>query len=109
MSEAPDRASFDGAGLQNERTSLAWVRTSLSLLGVGVLVAKQSGTLTVALGLMVVVAVVAGWVITETEVRHHARHQALQAGDPIVALHHVSAMAAVVTALAATSLVIVVT
>jgi len=32
------------AGLQNERTSLAWLRTSLSLLGCAALVAERSGS-----------------------------------------------------------------
>ena len=41
----PAHARFADAGLQNERTSLAWFRTSLSFAGVGALLLRSSAGL----------------------------------------------------------------
>src|SRR5690606_488044 len=95
-------------GLQNERTTLAWVRTALTLLGTGALVARQAGGTEVAVALLVLSVVTAVVMILESERRHHWRGHALLAGDPVVALHHLLATAAIATALAAVGVVIVV-
>lgn len=94
-------------GLQNERTTMAWVRTALALLGTGALVARQTGTTELAVSLLVVSVVAAVVIILESERRHHWRGHALLAGDPVVALHHVLATAAVTTLLAVVGLALV--
>lgn len=101
--------STDAGGLQNERTTLAWQRTALSLAGVGAFVAKQSGSMGIAAALLAVVALVVGWMVTRADQLHRTRHGALRDGDPVVALHHVTAVAVLTTALAASSFLIVVT
>jgi putative membrane protein len=94
-------------GLQNERTTLAWVRTALSLLGTGALVAKQTGETVTAVALLVLTVVAAVVMILESERRHHWRGHALVAGDPVVAMHHLLVMAAIATGLSVVGVVIV--
>ncbi len=94
-------------GLQNERTTLAWVRTALSLLATGALVARQTSVTVAAVALLVLTVVTAVVMILESERRHHWRGHALLAGDPVVALHHLLVTAAIATGLSVTGLLIV--
>lgn len=94
-------------GLQNERTTLAWVRTALGMLGTGALIARQAGGTEVAIALLVVTVVAAVVMILESERRHHWRGHALLAGDPVVATHHLLATAAIATALAVVGLALI--
>ena len=95
-------------GLQNERTTLSWVRTSLSLLGAGALVAKQTPVGALAIALLVSTVVVAGTMIAASERRHHARGEALRAGDPIGALRHLLLTTAAATFISSVAAVIVI-
>ena len=94
-------------GLQNERTTLAWVRTALSLLATGALVAKQAGETVAAIALLALTVVAAVVMILESERRHQWRGHALLAGDPVVAMHHLLVTAAIATGLSAAGVVIV--
>ena len=98
--------------LANERTFLAWVRTSLALLaaGVGVIgVASHFSTRTgrdilggtlVALGLASAATSYWRW--------HHTQH-AIRTGAPLPAAHHLAWIAAGLTAVAAAALILVIT
>ena len=94
-------------GTQSERTTLAWVRSALSLVGVGALLAKQSDSVVLAVPVLVTVAAVAVWMIARAERRHHDRGGVLEHGDPVVAFHQVAATTVAVTAMAAGSLLLV--
>lgn len=102
-----DDPSTPWLGLQNERTTLAWIRTALSLLGTGVLAGKQSGSTAAAIVVILVAAGAAGVMILGSERRHHRRGLALEAGDPVVGLHHLLATAAVTTAVCLAALMAV--
>lgn len=108
MSDLDDAPPPWDDGLQNERTTLAWVRTALALLGTGALVARQAGDATVAVALLGLAVVTAVVMILESERRHHWRGYALRAGDPVLAMHHLLATAALATAIAVAGLAIVV-
>jgi uncharacterized membrane protein YidH (DUF202 family) len=95
-------------GLQNERTTLAWVRTALALLATGALVARQTGEIVASIALLVLTVVTSVVMILESERRHHSRGHALLAGDPVVAMHHLLVTAAIATGLSAAGVVIVV-
>lgn len=91
-------------GLPNERTTLAWVRTALSLLGTGALVAKQSGETITSIAILALTLGTTVAMIVESERRHHRRGHALLEGDPVVAMHHLLITASLVTALSAAGL-----
>lgn len=91
-------------GHPNERTTLAWVRTALSLLGTGALVAKQSGEALPAMAILTLTLATTVVMILESERRHHRRGHALLQGDPVVAMHHLLITAGIVTALSAAGL-----
>jgi len=105
-SEAEARVLL-GGGLQNERTTMAWIRTALSLLGTGALAARQTGSGLAAAIVLGIAAVAAGGLIADAERRHEGRRAAILAGDPVVALHHVAALAALVAALGLLSVLVV--
>lgn len=60
-------------GLAGERTAMAWVRTALSIFGLSALVARQSGSLPVAILVVGIAVVVAVWLIVDAERRHTVR------------------------------------
>jgi putative membrane protein len=71
------------AGLQPERTSLAWQRTALTLLGVGLLIPKLAWAVLdlwtlVPAGLVVAVAI---FVLVAGHQRYRATHEVLTTGD----------------------------
>lgn len=101
--------SAEAHGLPNERTTLAWQRTALSFIAAGALIARQSGSVVVAAVLFSGVASVAGWTLAASDDRHVARGQALESGDPVVVLRHVTAAAATSTVLAVAALLIILT
>lgn len=57
-------------GLAGERTAMAWVRTALSIFGVSALVARQSGSLPLAVVVMVLTLATAAWLAVDAERRH---------------------------------------
>lgn len=69
------------AGLQNERTELAWQRSALSVLVVGAALARASGTLpgTTAVVVALVALVVAPLLVPWTARRYAARHDLILA------------------------------
>ncbi len=96
-------------GLQNERTTLAWSRTALSVVALGALIARQSGSIFFGGVLLVVVLVVAGTMVLHSDRRHRRRNQRLRSGAAVGALAEVVAATGVVLALAACGLVVTVT
>lgn len=95
------------AGLQPERTTLAWVRTALGFVAVSLLTAR----LALETGLVAVAVALAGTFVSALLVwmqahRHPRRDRAVRAGEPVPA--PVASLAATVltVALAATSLVL---
>ncbi len=97
-----------GAGLQNERTTLAWSRTTLSLVGVGLFLARETGSITAALAILAVVALAAGALLRGADRRHHHRGGRSSAEGQVLALVPVAVTSAVVAALAAGALVLVI-
>jgi uncharacterized membrane protein YidH (DUF202 family) len=61
-----------GRGAAQERTTLAWVRTALSLVALAALVARQSGSVPVAVLVLGFAVLAAGWLIVHIEHRHPA-------------------------------------
>lgn len=101
-------ANQPGRGLQNERTTMAWVRTTLAFVAVGVLVARQAGTALIAVVVATAVFVAAGSMLWVAERAHVARHGAVDIGAPVAAPTRVAAAALSVTAVACCALAIVV-
>jgi uncharacterized membrane protein YidH (DUF202 family) len=102
----PDRP-WD-AGLQPERTSLAWVRTALGFVGVSLLTAR----LAAEAGPVALVVALAGTVVSALLVwmqahRHPRRDRALRGGEPVPAPIASLAATLLTVVLAATSLVLV--
>lgn len=86
---------------------MAWLRTAMALVAVGVLVARQSGSVAAGAVILVAVVLVAGSMLAEAEHRHHVRRPGRGAGDVAGVLRHVAATATAATALAVCSAVIV--
>lgn len=92
---------FEADGLQNERTALAWVRTSLSLAGAGALLARAAaGSPPLAAAVLGVALVVGVSLFVSSDRARHRRALALERGEPIVAPAPVVATAIATTALA---------
>lgn len=72
-------------GLQNERTTLAWVRSALSFAAVGTLVAKQAGGAATFGVLMVLALLTATLMAATAERRHHGREGALRSSRSVAA------------------------
>lgn len=94
-------------GLQNERTTLAWSRTALSVVALGAVTAKQSGRIGGVL--LVGVLVVAGVMVAHADRRHRRRNKRLRSGAAVGALAEAVAATGIVLALAACSLLVTVT
>lgn len=104
MSEAP----WD-AGLQNERTTLAWLRSALAFAGAGMWVAKQSDPSWLALVVLAGTVVAATGMAAMAERRHRARTIGLHEGRPVVSWPSVALTAAATSGLAVVGLLVVVT
>lgn len=91
------------SGLFNERTTMAWHRTALALVAVGAFVARQTGSFAAAVVVLVAVMVAAASIVSGAEQRHQRRED----GEAIATLRHNTAVTAAVTALSATSLLII--
>jgi putative membrane protein len=96
-------------GLQNERTTLAWSRTALSMVAVGLLVARQSMSVVVGGVLLIVVLLVAVAMVVGADRRHHRRTERLHAGAAVGALAEVVAVAGTALGLALCGFVVVLT
>jgi uncharacterized membrane protein YidH (DUF202 family) len=97
------------AGLQNERTTLAWLRSALSFVAAGMLVANQVESLPVAAVVLGGVLLAAGGMVGASERRHRRRNVSLHEGRSVVSLPEVVLAAGAALGLAGTGLVLVVT
>lgn len=72
-------------GAQNERTRLAWQRTTLSLVACALVVARLVGSRAVVAGVIIAVAslVVAAALTWSTRARYASAQTALHAGRPL--------------------------
>lgn len=96
-------------GLQNERTTLAWVRSALSFVAVGTLVAKQAGGAATFGVLMVLTLLTATLMAATAEQRHRRREGALRAAGAVAAPVPVLGTVVATLAVAAVGLVAVTT
>lgn len=96
---------LDG-GLQNERTSLAWTRTALSMLGTGALLAKQADSIQLAVVVLVLVGALGTWLLVRAGHHHRDRHGRLSAGADLEALPELAVITAAAVAFAAAGLVV---
>src|SRR3546814_19350438 len=103
---SPDSPGWD-PGLQNERTTLAWVRTALSFVAAGTLTGKQTGA-GVTFAALVMASLAAAAVLVVTAERRYAhRYDQLAAAPHIVSLPAVTVTAAGTIILGLVSLSIV--
>lgn len=107
---APDRHGPWDPGLQNERTSLAWLRTGVALMGAALIVARLSATRSPLLGLVLAaVATVLGLAVVYTATRRYrasARSLRDGAGLPDGCLPGLVVVLTVLTAAAALGTVV---
>src|SRR3546814_16597259 len=82
---SPDSPGWD-PGLQNERTTLAWVRTALSFVAAGTLAGKQTGAGVTFAALVMASLAAAAVMVVNAERRSAPRSYRLAAGPPIVSL-----------------------
>lgn len=95
-------------GLQNERTSLAWVRASLSVVGAGALLARASGSSPPLAAAVLVVALVVGLALHVSADRTRRRRvSALARGDEIVSPTPLLATAVATIALAVVAVAVI--
>lgn len=90
-----------GPGLPNERTTLAWSRTGLSVVAVGLLTARQLQSVLAGGVLMVAVVLIAGAMVARADRRHHRRTTNLWTGVTIGAHAEIAAATAIALTLAA--------
>lgn len=94
---------LEHAGLPNERTTLAWSRTALSVVALGALTARQSGSARFGAVLLVAVLLTAVAMSVRADRRHRRRTEQLRSGQAVGALAEVMAATGTVLALAACS------
>jgi uncharacterized membrane protein YidH (DUF202 family) len=72
-------------GLQNERTALAWIRSSLALLGAALIVVRVAATTTPALAVILAVAslLLAGYSLASAAHRYRRVNRLLGTGTPL--------------------------
>jgi uncharacterized membrane protein YidH (DUF202 family) len=95
-------------GLQNERTTLAWSRTAMSMVAVAALTAKQSRSPVFAGIVLLAVLLAATAIVMHADRRHHVRTEQLRSGTSVSALAEVATTTVIAVALAACSLVVAV-
>lgn len=83
-------------GLQNERTTLAWTRTAMSLLVTGALLARQTERSTLAVGVLALTGVTSTAMLIGGERRYCGRSHRLRHGDPVVSSRQLMATAVLV-------------
>ncbi len=96
-------------GLQRERTSLAWSRTALSVLAVGALLAKQSGSLSLAVAVLALVVAASVGMLVLADRRHRTDHRATAPHEFVPATAENLAATVAVVVLALSGLVVLVT
>lgn len=92
-------------GLQNERTTLAWSRTTLSIVGLGALAAKESDSVVLGGTLLLVVGVATLAIADQTNRRHRRRNLRLRTGESVDAFAEIAITTAIVVLLATVGLV----
>ena len=103
MTTEPDRPELDARfSLANERTYLAWIRTSLALTAVGLVAAKAIEFNHDELRWIVAVPPIAGAaaLALEARARWRAHEAAMRAGDPLPAGRNLGIVSALVAAYA---------
>jgi len=96
-------------GLQNERTTLAWTRTALSLAASGVVTVRSLG-LNAAGGLaFAALSLALGAAVATGRDRHHERNRQLHAGEPPTAAREVATAASLTVLLSVCNLAIALT
>jgi hypothetical protein len=91
------------------RTDMAWARTALSLVGLAALVARQSGSVVVAVVVLVLAVPAVALLLRDIQRRQPARLAALAAGHDVTAPGSVLALTAITVALALLGLTLVAT
>ena len=103
MTDGPQRPELDSRfSLANERTYLAWIRTSLALAALGLVAAKAIEFDHDLLRWLVAIPPIAGavWLALEARVRWSAYERAMRAGDPLPAGRSLGVVSALVAAYA---------
>jgi uncharacterized membrane protein YidH (DUF202 family) len=93
-------------GLQPERTSLAWLRTGLGMVGVSLLLVREATRVSEWMIVGCLLAAIAAATFTWTRPAHVRRTQNLRHGRPVGSLAGVVAATAMVLALAGLGLTV---
>lgn len=96
-------------GVANERNTLAWQRTSLSLVATGAVLAKASGSAIMAGVIFGAVVAGAGLLVLHADRRQHRRHASLHAREDVTAPVDLALTTVIAVTLAVCGLVVIAT